>query len=188
MPQPTTVYNIGFHPHHEGPQCYFHNSCRCSVLWISCYIYSYLPFTDPYMRSTRPKHYSELPSKVHARTTRAMATVAREVEPKHSRRENVTTITNDLFQPLLLAGTGSVGDTWICVSNPEAMSSTSVLNALSNKGGPESLYAVKIPSARKQDSLPQEIVALNHIAAISAPADKHMQQYVDHDQLHEEPA
>ncbi|KAL5403206.1 hypothetical protein PMIN06_005326 [Paraphaeosphaeria minitans] len=117
-----------------------------------------------------------------------MASVTGEVEPKHSCKDDVATVSNNVFRPLLLAGSGGDGDVWICTRNPEDISSTPLLDTLSNKGNCKSLYAVKISNTRKVDSLSQEVSGLKHIATISAPNDKHMQHYVDHDRLHERPS
>jgi serine/threonine protein kinase len=113
-----------------------------------------------------------------------MSSEPRQVKPRHSRKEDVATTTNHVFQPLLLAGTGGIGDTWICVGNLPTTSSTSVINTVSKRDGHKTLYAVKLPSRGKLDPLPQEITALKHVATIPTPNNKHMQKYVDHDQLH----
>ncbi|KAF2451857.1 hypothetical protein P171DRAFT_438524 [Karstenula rhodostoma CBS 690.94] len=115
-----------------------------------------------------------------------MSTAAGEGQPEHSRKADVSSVTNGAFRPLLLSGTGGVGDIWICVSNTEEAARISGLKNFGTKGGPGSLYAVKIPSKGTQDALPQEVTALKHVAFIPTPNNKHMQQYVAHDMLHDE--
>ncbi|KAJ4351144.1 uncharacterized protein N0V89_006483 [Didymosphaeria variabile] len=101
---------------------------------------------------------------------------------EYPREHYVPVATAGAYKHVLLAGTGGVGDTWICVRSPSAAAVASASETPAEEGGQIPLYAVKIPSMRKQDFLPQEITALQHVASIPAPTNRHIQKYVDHDQ------
>lgn len=114
-----------------------------------------------------------------------MSSVINEVQPRYSSKKDITTITNKVFRPLLLAGTGGDGDVWVC---EEDAPSARVSNTLGENNAHKPLYAVKIPSNRLTNPLLQESAALKAVADIPAPSNSHVQQYVNHDQLHEEPS
>ncbi|KAL1592650.1 hypothetical protein SLS60_011066 [Paraconiothyrium brasiliense] len=105
-----------------------------------------------------------------------------EINPKHSSKEDVATVTKGIYEPILLAGTGGVGDTWICKRNPPAAAAAPATETSAEEGQMIPLYAVKLPSERRQEFLQQEITALWYVTlSIAAPTDKHLQKYVDHD-------
>ncbi|KAF1972473.1 hypothetical protein BU23DRAFT_159179 [Bimuria novae-zelandiae CBS 107.79] len=76
--------------------------------------------------------------------------------------EDIVTFTEGAYKPISLAGSGESADVWLCV-RPGTV----------RADGSATLYALKISSKRRRDTLEREVKALQLLKAVPDPVRHH---------------